>query len=37
LVDFDLCMTTVGIPPKLSTRYEKMTTIKPLQWSEQND
>jgi len=37
LGDFDLCMTTVGIPPKLSTRYEKMTTIKPLQWSEQND
>jgi DeoR/GlpR family transcriptional regulator of sugar metabolism len=35
LGDFDLWMTTVGIPPKLSTRYEKMTTIKPLEWSEQ--
>jgi hypothetical protein len=37
LNDFDLWITTVGINPKLSAGYEKMTTIKAMEWSKQQD
>lgn len=37
LSDFDLWITTVGIPPKLSAKYEKMTTIKAVDWSNQHE
>jgi len=37
LNDFDLWITTAGIPPNLISNYEKMTTIKTLQSSEQED
>jgi DeoR/GlpR family transcriptional regulator of sugar metabolism len=37
LKDFDLWLTTVGIPPKLIARYEKMTSVRALEWSEQHE
>jgi len=37
LNDFDLGITTPGIPPNLISNYEKMTTIKTIECSEQQD
>ncbi len=37
LNDFDLWITTLGMPPKLIEEYQKMTTIKAMEWSEQQD
>lgn len=37
LSDFDLWITTVGITAKLSTIYEKMTTVRATDGSKQQD
>jgi DeoR/GlpR family transcriptional regulator of sugar metabolism len=34
LNDFDLWITTVGIPANLRANYEKLTTLKIMEWSE---